>query len=463
VKLGIAFLAAAAAILTYQLFIRPIIGVADQGDFVRTIGRFGYGPQHHGSFKYIYVEPKYVPDPAYRSPGWEIPNSEYLFTGAALLANKLISRDGALDIRVVGLIHSLAFLAALARLFWVTRRTGSRVLIWTGAVLAFTDVGYAAYWNSLYTEPASGIFFLLALAEAIDIVRAGKATVGNIARWSLWSALLVLAKTQNAPLGLITGSFAFRLALLTPLHRARIAGILGGCAILACAVFNAAAVPPGPTVANTYNMVFEAILPESNNPAADLQALGLDPQLARYSGTGAWTARTGFAEVALSPAFRAVTPFSVVRFYLLRPARMWRRLKAVLPKITFLRPEWYGNYEPSAGLPPAALSHSFNLWSGFHEHVLPAFAKWLVFGLIGWPILALWRWLREPDPACRLRIEVWTLAPVSCLAALWAAVFGDANDLVKHMYLFNLLVDVCLLSALSAAWQMARRSILKVE
>ena len=93
-RLFIAVMAAAGAILAYQLFIPPIVGLADQGDFIRTIGRFGYGPQHHGSLEYVYVEPKYIPDPSYRSPNWEQANSEYLFVGAALLLNKLVSRDG---------------------------------------------------------------------------------------------------------------------------------------------------------------------------------------------------------------------------------------------------------------------------------------------------------------------------------------------------------------------------------
>jgi hypothetical protein len=447
----VAFLAAAGAILAYQLFAPPITGLADQGDFVRTIGRFGYGPLHHGSLKYIYVEPKYVPDPSYRSPGWEIPSSEYLFTGAALLLNRLISKDGELDITIAGSIHAIAFLAALARLLFVTRRSRCRALIWTTAVVALTDAAYATYWNSFYTEPASGIFFLLALAEAIEIGACGKATQGNIVRWALWCSLWVLAKTQNAPLGLITGLFAFRMAGWTQSKRARVAAVAGGLAIAGCAVFDVAAAPLGPTLANTYNMIFEAILPESHHPTADLQALGLAPELARFSGTGAWTPGTDFAELAASPVFRAITPFTVVRFYLARPGRTWRRLKVVMPKLTFLRPEWYGNFEPSAGEPPLALTHAFTLWSGFHEHVLPGFAKWLVFGLIGWPAVGMRRWIRQPDVAIRRRIEVSMLAPICCLAALGSAVFGDANDLVKHLYQFNLLLDACLISSAATA------------
>jgi len=150
-----AVIGAATGALVYQLFIPPIVGLADQGDFIRTIGRFGYGPRHRGNLKYIYVEPAYVRDPGYRAPEWEQANSEYLFVGAALLLNKLVSRNGALDIRLVGFVHAVAFLGAFARLLFVTRGVRCYPLLWIGALLALTDVGYAAYWNSLYTEPSS--------------------------------------------------------------------------------------------------------------------------------------------------------------------------------------------------------------------------------------------------------------------------------------------------------------------
>src|ERR1019366_5208762 len=96
----------------------------------------------------IYVEPKYVRDAESRQPLWEQASSEYLFVGAALLLNRLISKDGALDITVVGLVHLIAFLTGFARLLWVTRRVEARAIIWIGALVALTDAGYAVYWNS---------------------------------------------------------------------------------------------------------------------------------------------------------------------------------------------------------------------------------------------------------------------------------------------------------------------------
>jgi hypothetical protein len=453
-KLYAAVLAAAGAILTYQLFIPPIVGLADQGDFIRTIGRFGYGPQHRGSLEYVYVEPTFIPDPRYRSTYWEQANSEYIFVGAALLLNKLVSKDGLLDITVAGFVHLLAFMAAFARLLWVVRRDRAYALLWIGALVALTDVGYAAYWNSFYAEPASCIFFLLLLAEAVEISRAGRTGLAGILRWSLWSVLWILAKPQNAPIGLILGVFTFRLGMWTQSKTARLVALVGGCALFGCAAFNVSTMPNVGRQANTYGMVFSGILADSKNPAADLRVLGLDPQLAKYAGTGAWSAGTDFPEVAASGVLQRVNTFTVLRFYLLRPARMWRRLHRLLPTITYLRWHGYGNFEPSAGLPPSAQSRAFTLWSGFHEHVLPPVNQWIVFALAGWPLLAAGRWLRGRDIVLRRRLELIALLPVCCLAALFSAVYGDAFDAIKHMYLFNLLLDTCMLYAASVGWNL---------
>src|ERR1700682_1007330 len=128
-KLAWIVIAVAAAILSFQVFIPPIVGLADQGDFARIIGAFGYASADRVA-TIAFVAEKYVPDPAARKPEWEQPSSEYLFVASAILLNKIISQDGKLDIVVIGAVHALAFLAAFARLLLMTKQYRASPLLW---------------------------------------------------------------------------------------------------------------------------------------------------------------------------------------------------------------------------------------------------------------------------------------------------------------------------------------------
>jgi hypothetical protein len=71
--------------------------------------------------------------------------------------------------------------------------------------------------------------------------------------------------------------------------------------------------------------------------------------------------------------------------------------------------------------------------------------KWIVFALAAWALAAVWSWLGNRDAVRRRRLELIALLPGCCLAALFSAVYGDAFDVIKHMYLFNLLLDTSML------------------
>ncbi len=453
-----AVIAATVALLTVQLFIPPIVGLADQGDFRRTIGRFGYGPeQPAGDLIYAFVAPKYVPDASFHLPEWEQFTSEYLFIAAALLLNKVVSTDGKLDIVVVGFVHTLAFLAIFVRLLLVTRNLRARAFVWIAALVMFPDAGYVAYWNSFYAEPASCLFFLLLLTESIAMCDCGSVSRAGLVRWSLSAVLLVLAKPQNAPLGLPLALFSLCLRTRVIGWPARSAVFISAGVILAAAAITILTTPSELKNANTYNLVFLAILPESRNPSVDLKALGLDPRLRDYSRTGAWSPNTIYPALEASGAVgKVVTLRTVVRFYLLRPARLWRHIQALLPVALSLRPECCGNFEPSAGYPPGARSSAWTLWSGFHERVLSRLAKFILFLL---PIPALIAALmRNRNARHGLWIDFSALLAACSLIAFLTAAFGDAWENIRHLFLFNLFLDACLLaSAAFACSFLARR------
>lgn len=431
---------AAAAILSFELFVPPIIGLSDQGDFARMIGRFGYGPEDPSPLWNAFVKRKYVPDASFRYPKLEQPGTEYLFVGAAVALNKLISFDGKLDIRVMGLVHLAAFLAAFAYLLKVTQPLRFAPLIWFAALLMVTDAGYFAYWNSFYAEPATCIFLVLLIAESVAIAIRREASAAAAIRWSIWAALLVDAKAQNLALALLLAPFA-----LFAFGRTRVA-VAGFALIAAAAWFNFRTLPDSLKLANTYNVVFLSILPESHDPQADLQNLGVDRELAKFSGSGAWSPQTAFYDLMRSGVLgEKLTPASIAKFYALHPARIWRHARALIPRAFSLRPEFCGNFERSAGHRPGAKTRSFSTWSMLHERVLGRAGRLILIALAGMPFLAVFAWFKCPKS--RIKIEFTALLCACALCAFLTAALGDAWDNVKHMFLFNLCLDALLLSS----------------
>jgi len=444
-------IAAAAGILAFQLFVPPIVGLADQGDFGKMIGRFGYHKEDRSASLWAFVDRKYVAAPNARVPLMEQATPEYIFVGTAVLINKAVSKDGKLDIVVMGVVHAVVFLAVFAWLLRVTQPFSAHRLLWVFMLLALTDVGYTAYWNSFYAEPASHILFLLLLAESMPIFREERISDVQIARWSLWAALWVDAKSSNFPLAVVVAPLALRLGWFGKTRSTKVLAALGAAAIVISAAVNMATRPKPLQNATVYDAVFLAILPESKNPAADLTALGLDPLLVKFSGKGAWSPDNGFDDMVKSGALGGrITSASVGRFYLSHPLRAWRHAKRMVPVAFSLRPEWCGNFEQAAGLPPGARSRAFGLWSEFHQRYLSRWGKPILILLLIAPLILKLAWIRVPS--ARLQVEFGAALCLCCLIAFLVPVLGDAWDNVKHLSLFNLILDAGLISAVGLFW-----------
>lgn len=100
----------ATAIISWQLFVPPIIGLADQGDFVRILGPLGYAPKPMGpEHKYLYVTRKFAWDPSYREFRWEQMSSEFITAGIALGLNRILFSAQELDLTILGFVHTVAF------------------------------------------------------------------------------------------------------------------------------------------------------------------------------------------------------------------------------------------------------------------------------------------------------------------------------------------------------------------
>jgi hypothetical protein len=457
-----AAVAAAAILLSMQLLVPPIIGLANNADFEKVMGYVGlqYRTEVPAEryFGWILREFDRVAPGWYRS-GYH--TSETLLAAAARLVSEPFARDGVFDIRILGALHAALLCLAIGLLVAACRdlAPASQILVAALMVFFFTDVGYAAVLNTLYSQAASLVFLLLTAGVAAVSIRRGGLEGVRVPAFFLCALLFVLAKPQHALQGLLLAPLGWRLA--TPAWRRR-AGLLAAGLLLASAVYYIRAPRIIRSVA-LYHTVFYEMLPHSPDPAADLAALGLDRDLIALSGKHAYEPDTPIWTPAFSARFFDRYGYGdLLRFYLRRPGRLTAMLVRASSRAFRLRPPGFGNFEKSLGMPARATTSRYALWSGARVAVTPVAAPAIVLLLLGTIAWAAAGW-RRASPRGRLARE--GLAVLAAMAGAEFLVCAMANapiELERHLFAFQAMCDLLLVAlaagivAAASSWASSR-------
>src|SRR5688500_9033294 len=450
------YLAAAAFVLIWQLFVPPYVGLADNGDFERMMGRFGIGHRQETAERFFqYFVRIYDVRESLRHDR-PLLTSEDVFMRLAIPVNRMVFGSRIFDLRSLALVHAAALLGLLGALAVVS-------LPWTPAVrwtvlalslVAFADTASVAYFSSFFAEPASILFLLATLIAAIALKR--RPSASRILMFVLAGGGFVLAKPQNVLGGIILAALCVRLAMVAA-SRFRWWAIAGAIAFLAV-TWIALTSTPRYMREWTYEVaVFWEILGHSPDPARDLQALDLDPALVRYAGLHVWSPG---APSIYDPKFRSsfldrMSFRRIARFYLTHPKRAWALFDRVAGQALVGRPP-LGNYEQSTGVPPRTLSHKFDLYSRVKVFLLPERAWSLALFFFIYSAALLATGLRTSDREARWIHEI-LLGVVIMATSQFLIVAMTQGDIAatKHLLLFRTLVDVLIISAAAAAASLA--------
>ena len=439
-----------ATLVGYQLLSPPLVGLADNGDFPKVMGRFAISyPSPSPDERYFnYFIAHYPIDPSYR---WVSPfhTSENLLVWIALQLNGFLSKDGLFHIAFLGSVHGFLFLAAACLcVFWSRRLTPAAR--WTLLVLFpffFTDVAYIAYFNSFYTEAATLVFLLLALASALLLIEREPNRPALLPVFFVSAVLFTAAKSQNIPVGLLLALFLARLSGANPARVWRFAtGVFAAVlAVLSLSVYWLA--PAYYRADGNYTAVFAEMLAFSSSPADDLLELGIAPELAIYARTTPFT--PGAAKLE-QPEFRRafvdrINAGKILRFYVRHPARLFASLERSARRALMGRP-MLGNFERSAGLPPGAQSQALRCWSRlmsqFGPHTATGILSFLLANLLG--AVPAW-WLGDRER--RVQVELAVAVAVAALSQfVLVSIMVGSIDTARHMFLFEALFEILLLA-----------------
>ena len=267
----------AAVVLVYFLFVPPLIGLADSGDFLRvmsTVGLYyGMSEQNRDMLFFGYFHHLYRWDPKFFTNGGYV-STQVPLLALAVYAERMFTRDGWFDIRWLSAVYAVSFVTACALLMWMLRREAAAVR-WTAALVVlfvFADLGYVAYFNSFYGEPVAFLSTLFLVLTVVALVSREKPPVRLLAAYFVAAAWLAGSKLQYTPAALPFAVAGWMFSRLRPDDRRfRVTARIGAVAVVVCAAVVFAANPSGLKHINLYQSVFFGILRESNDPQADLR------------------------------------------------------------------------------------------------------------------------------------------------------------------------------------------------
>lgn len=457
-------LTAIALLVLGQVLISPVVGLADNGDYWRIMGAAGIGFLNLPSedLYWNYVDRWYI-----RTPPAELTPyvaSDLLLVHAARFIDGVLFQREIFDLHVLGAVRALGYLAACAVVLVACRRfrTWIRVPLVAILIIAAIDVGYVDYFNSFYSEGSSLIFLLFALGFGIMMAMSRSGNIGLFLAFAVSSLLFATAKTQNITSLLVLAPVCCYLGLVYFSGRRRIVGLLVALALVFAGKIYWGATPWGLRGVTLYNVVFYEILPNSPSPEADLRQLGLNPDLAAYSGMIYFDARSASQQPYFMEYFRLhTTYYQVFGIYLREPLRLLQLAERGAHDAFVTHLDYLGNFERESGARPLATSTRFRLWSSLREHLLPRnILTLLLLGGLGLLLAAdVYRTLdaRRAKIAAGLVLGLVALGGVQYVTVL----LGDGgHERMKQLFLVNLLVDVgCIagvlwgVARLGAVWQ----------
>lgn len=197
--------------------------------------------------------------------------------------------------------------------------------------------------------------------------------------------------------------------------------------------------PVGLADQDVYAEVFGEILPHSPDRAADLRALGADPQLASASGTNPESADAATLRLEYLRFRTEVTQTKIVEFYLTHPTRLLSVGADGLRGVDHWRQDYLGSYLPNSGQPPSAIEDRVGVYGaifrGAWEPTLVVL--WLVTLVVG--VRTARR--SKLDPGSRAIGALAVFTTVGSFAEFWGVMISVGfPDVYRHMVLTNLLL-----------------------
>jgi hypothetical protein len=415
-------------VAVFLLFVPPIIGVADQGDFMRMAGKVGLAPPSLSfNDRYIcWVLQRWDRVPPVHDPFFQVGELP------AWIAVHL-SRGASFDIRWNGLVHLVFLLGIVLAICRGARKLPAvaYAVVGIGLILIGTDSEYISHFNSFYGESESFLAVLCFVAAGLMAATAARISWRHLLAITLAAAFLVASKAQNSVPGLVAAAWLIWLFKDKAAQRYASAAAAIALAGFTTWVIHTDTQPQF----HIFHAIYDRILPQSMDPEKTLAELGLRPETIEWKGKLYWDVKIESADVFPGK----VTYLKLLAYYLRHPIVDFRIAREALTLNNDV--PYLGNYTKESGVPCATRTQAFAVYDRLRSQLA---SVWFVFPLLALNMAAVFL------SRSRMAGLISTLAIMALISFPISGTFYD-TDPRKHLLTFNLLFDVLLFADLAAA------------
>ncbi|QUI21343.1 hypothetical protein HZI73_03170 [Vallitalea pronyensis] len=330
------------------------------------------------------------------------------------------------------------------------KNTWAKTLLSILFIGIFFDKGYILYFNSFYGEPLILVSFLLYVASTLVILKEERVHGLWYVLSFLAGGLFIGAKVANIPLGVLMICFALLLYWKKKDKSIRRIIILGSVCLFLTSLYFYTTVPEWMNHYNRYHAVFYGILKDSPHPIEDLRDLGIDEQYVTLKDTHAYMDHGEYdihSDAFSEAVYDRATPLRVSIYYLTHPKRLWHKMQVLARSSTIIRPPYVGNYLEEDHGERLVFDRRFSSWETLRKKTHPyALLMVMVIGLL-YSITSVLTYRKYPSESNGLLVLAFRIMLLLfAMSQFILPVIGNGEaDLVKHMFLFNMIVDMLII------------------
>ena len=448
-----------AFICIVTLFVRPIIGMSDNGDFNRIISQsdlyylqnkdkdekfLKYFTKDYGIYKYNNENPKFIV------------STQLIVTKTVVFISKIFTKNYIFDIRILAFLYILIYIFGayfiVKTLTFNIHSVKYKIFITILYIFIFCDTGYIAYFNSFYGEATSLSFFLFSLGILFYMCKFKKYSILNLFIFFLSSFIFIGSKQQLAPVGILTAVILFRLFMINKAKSFRYTALGLSMITLLSSFYFYRAISGDFDYINRYHAMTRGVLLYQWDSDKILKEFNINSQYSLLQET------IYFNQIpVINPSddklkkefYSKYSFFSILGFYLNNPKVFIKMINFAVINGYSIRPKVIGNYEKREGKTPGSKSYFFSLWSTLKEKYIPhnLFLTLLFFGI--YFMLAGKRYIllrKKEDLDLQLYEEVFVYVFLVGVSQIFISILGAGDaDLGKHVFMFNVAFDIILL------------------